>query len=305
MNDQNKQLAGAISDRTGKLTPLGIQGLLDKWKAQHFPKLVALASTKEEAEKLFVICMNTLSKSPKLLECTFDSIASCVLTSFQMKLYPGPMQECAYVPFAGVATFMPMYQGLVKLCYNSGFIKSLNACVVWEGEYFKYQEGRNPVLEHIPDLDIDHTKAKRVAVYCVIKTRYDDYQITVLSPRFINGIKARSKGAKKPDSPWNGGPDDVDWMWKKTALKQALKLIPKSSELSDAVEYDNIVEGEIVEHGKVVDLAINMPMQSAQTEEPKTIEHEERTVIEVPIQKEVELTPLEKAKIRAEKERNS
>lgn len=281
-NNSNQALAGQIAQNTGKLTPLAIQHQLDTWKKAHFPKLAALASTRDEAEKLFTICMNTISKTPKLLECSFDSIANCVLTSFQLKLYPGAMQECAYVPFAGVATFMPQYQGLTKLCYNSGFIKSISCNVVWEGEHFKYQEGLEPILEHIPDLDIDHNKASRVCVYCVIKTRYNDVQITVLSPRFINGIKARSKGASKSDSPWNSKfPDDVDWMWKKTALKQALKLIPKSSELADAVDHDNVIEGGVVGRPTIVDLSLNAgaaaPMAPAQPEKPQEPEQAAQT----------------------------
>lgn len=258
MNDNNKKLAGQIAQNTGKLTPLAIQGMLDNWKRVHFPKLAALARTRDEAERLYTVCMNTISKTPKLLECSFESIANCILTSYQLNLYPGPMQECAYVPFAGVATFMPQYQGIVKLCYNSGFIKSIATLVVWEGEIFEYEEGLNPTLRHVPNLDIDHAKAARLCVYCVIKTRYDDCQITVLSPRFIAGIKGRSKGAKKDDSPWNSKiPDDVDWMWKKTALKQALKLIPKSSELADAIDLDNQLESERPQGASVIDLTPN------------------------------------------------
>lgn len=271
--NQNKEIASRIANATGKLTPLALQGKLESWKAQHFPKLMALASSKEEAERLYVVCMNTLSRSSRLLECTFDSIATCILTSFQLKLSPGPMQECAFIPFKDIATFIPMYQGILKLCYNSGFIKSIRVKVVYEGETFRYIEGMNPVLEHVPDLDIDHAKAIRKCVYCVIRTCYDDIQMTVLSPRFIAGIKARSHGAQKSDSPWNGNTDDVDAMWCKTAVKQALKLIPKSTELADAIEIDDAIETETVK-GRIVDLTMQMPISVPQ-EEPQAIENQE------------------------------
>lgn len=252
--DYNKQLASQIANNTGRNTSLAIQDKLETWKSKHFPKLMALCANKTEAEKMYVVCMNTISRSPRLLECSFDSIATCILTSYQLKLFPGPMQECAFIPFGNVATFVPMYAGLLKLCYNSGFIKSIDVDVVWEGEEFEFTKGLETRLVHVPNLDIDVTKTQRKAVYCVIKTVYGDTQVTVLSPRFIAGIKARSKGAKKPDSPWNGGPDDISWMWKKTAVKQALKMIPRSADLQRVVEIDDETESDKPSQKPIIDL---------------------------------------------------
>jgi recombination protein RecT len=252
--DYNKQLASQIANNTGRNTSLAIQDKLETWKSKHFPKLMALCSNKTEAEKMYVVCMNTISRSPRLLECSFDSIATCILTSYQLKLFPGPMQECAFIPFGNVATFVPMYAGLLKLCYNSGFIKSIDVDVVWEGEEFEFTKGLETRLVHVPNLDIDVSKTQRKAVYCVIKTVYGDTQVTVLSPRFINGIKARSKGAKKPDSPWNGTVDDVSWMWKKTAVKQALKMIPRSADLQRVIEIDDETESDKPSQKPIIDL---------------------------------------------------
>lgn len=252
--DYNKQLASQIASNTGRNTSLAIQDKLEKWKSKYFPKLMALCANKTEAEKMYVVCMNTISRSPRLLECTFDSIATCILTSYQLKLFPGPMQECAFIPFGNIATFVPMYAGLLKLCYNSGFIKSIDVDVVWEGEEFEFTKGLETRLIHVPNLDIDVAKTQRKAVYCVIKTVYGDTQVTVLSPRFIAGIKARSKGAKKPDSPWNGTPDDVSWMWKKTAVKQALKMIPRSADLQRVIEIDDETESDKPNQKPIIDL---------------------------------------------------
>lgn len=270
--DYNKQLASQIASNTGRNTSLAIQDKLETWKSKHFPKLMALCANKTEAEKMYVVCMNTISRSPRLLECSFESIATCILTSYQLKLFPGPMAECAFIPFGNVATFVPMYAGLLKLCYNSGFIKSIDVDVVWEGEEFEFTKGLETRLVHVPNLDIDVSKNQRKAVYCVIKTVYGDTQVTVLSPRFINGIKARSKGAKKPDSPWNGTPDDVSWMWKKTAVKQALKMIPRSADLQRVIEIDDENESDKPSQKPIIDL-VNDDFGIAE-EKMEVVEHE-------------------------------
>lgn len=247
----NNALSQKLAQHGAAMTPSGFDNQVRTWFKENGKKMATLAGSDEEAKKLIVAAINTVSRIPKLMECDFTSFCNCLLTSATLRLYPGPMQECAYIPFGRIATFVPMYQGLVKLAYNAGFIKRIASNVVWNGEHFMYQEGMNPVLEHIPDFDIDHDNGTRKCVYCVVKTRYDDVQMAVLSPRFINGIRARSRGAAKPDSPWNGNADDIDWMWKKTALKQALKLLPKSAELNEAIKLDDISESERAETKKI------------------------------------------------------
>lgn len=275
--------------KTGAPNKLELQAKLSQWKTQHFPKLAALASTKEEAEKLFTVCMNTICKSSALMDCSIASVQNCILTSYQLNLYPGPMQECAYIPFKGTATFVPQYQGLVKLCYNGGIISSVKCHVVWEGEVFDYCEGLTTTLVHIPDLEIDHMKAERVAVYSVVRTRFGDQQIAVLTPSSIARTKAGAPGGNKPDSPWNSkNPDVLDWMWKKTALRQNLKLVPKSADMAKALTFEDAIETEASKSYSAFDMTFDdaepeqEPQQAPQAQQPTqtAIGHEERTYVD-------------------------
>ena len=52
-------------------------------------------------------------------------------------------------------------------------------------------------------------------------------------------FKSFSKGAKSDYSPWNISKDPELWMWIKTVLKQAYKLLPKNELLNKLIEEDN------------------------------------------------------------------
>jgi recombination protein RecT len=281
MSRDNAELASKVADRTGKLTPLAIQEKLGKWKDQHAEKLVALAGSKDAADKVFVICLNTVGKNPDLLECTFESIASCILQSFQLNLFPGPFQECGYVPLRNgktgrrEANFWPQYQGLVKLMRNAGN-KSVVARVVFENDFFDYHEGAKPPV-YCPAVVMGKKRGKPLFVYSAICTAQDMWQVEVLDPDQIETVKNRSKGAKSSDSPWNSKyEDDVYAMWAKTALKRVGKWCTKSPELATAIDLDNEVDGDPNFHRRSViemtrpEIPLSEPEQLPQPEASPT-----------------------------------
>ncbi len=249
MARDNAELSGQLVEQGGKNTSLAIQGQLDKWKSQHFEKLSALVGSKEEADKVFVICMNTIGKNPKLMDCSFSTIANCILQSCQLKLFPGPFAECAYVPLNNrrtgqlEANFWPQYQGIVKLLRNAGN-QMIVARVVRENDFFEYSEGSN-APKYAPAVVMGKKRGKRLFVYAAVCTSHNMWQVEVMSEEQINTIKARSPGSKMGDSPWNSKyEDDVDAMWAKTALKRVSKFCTKSAELVQAIEFDNEVDGD-------------------------------------------------------------
>lgn len=275
MAENNRELSRQLTEQGAKPTSLSLQSKLDEWKGAHFRKLVSIAGDSSTAERMYVICLNTVSRNPKLLDCTFASLIGCIMQSFQLGLYPGPLQECAYVPLknnrAGVteANFWPQYNGLVKLMLNSG-AKCVVSRVVYEGDSFTFKEGLEPPNYCPAAVKGVDDRGERRFVYAAVCTQSGMWQVEVMSPKQVNVIKSRSKGANTADSPWNSKfEDDVNWMWRKTCLKQLSKLVSKSAELATAIELDNQIDGDI-----------NIPAKSAVVVElaPKEIEHEEAPV---------------------------
>jgi recombination protein RecT len=240
MAKDNTTLATTIQQSGGIMTPTAFSGQCGAWFKANGKRMGNLWGSEDAARRALLVAMQTVNANPYLLKCSIDSFFECLLTASELRLLPGPMQECAFVPFAGKAKFVPMYQGLVKLCYNSGVVKSLTANVVYDADDFDFLLGSEQYLKHKPFLGPRSERGERMCVYSCIRTVWGDSQIVVLPISFIEGIKARSAGAKRSDSPWsNGNPDDYDAMAKKTALKQALKFVPKSTELARAIAADD------------------------------------------------------------------
>lgn len=285
MAKDNKQLLKQVTANKAA-TPVGnFITLMDKMEAQYMGHLMNLLGTQDEgqAKMLFSCFKDSASRIPRLMECTKESIKNALVQAAQTNLYPGAMQECCIIPYNNKgkleATFQPMYQGLIKLAYNSGFIKSIAAEVVYENDEFSVELGTNQHLRHVPKFDGD--RGQRKCVWCVIKPVYGSDQIRVLPMSFVEGIRKRSKAAMAQwgDSPWKDDSEiGYDAMARKTAVKQALKFVPKSPKLQQAIQYDNDAESG---KGNIIDLNHVNQSNSAiledvpvQDSEPETIEVE-------------------------------
>lgn len=253
MAQTNGDLATKITEKNNApITPIVIQNKLSEWKNTYLQNLASLAGSKEEAEKIFMICMNSITKNYKLLECDFNTIKSCIIRSFQLNLYPGIFHECAYVPLRNSKTgkveanFWVQYQGYVKLMQNAGN-KSVIARVVFENDFFEYREGGSQAV-YVPAVVLGKKRGKPLFAYANVCTAQGNWVIEVMSPEQIDVIKNRSRGAKSSDSPWNSQfEDDVYAMWAKCPLRRIQKWITKSSELLQAVSSDSDVDLNEVE----------------------------------------------------------
>jgi recombinational DNA repair protein RecT len=71
----------------------------------------------------------------------------------------------------------------------------------------------------------------------------------IMSRKEIMAIGEKfSKSYKSGFSPWNPQQDPELWMWKKTVLKQAAKLVPKNESIYKAIAEDN--KDSEIENGK-------------------------------------------------------
>lgn len=249
MAQGNKELSAKLNKAGAAMVPAAFESNVKSFYAQNRKRILALVGGDEQRAALYIAsAFAECNKLPELLNCTPESFYHCLILSMGTSLLPGPMAECHFIPFKNnnktEATFIPGYQGLVKLAYNSGFVRRISGHIVWEADEFEY----NPATEeiyHRPFQGPEKDRGKRIGAYVVIKNRFGEPIPTYKTAEFIEGIKARSRGAKSSFSPWNSKyPSDVDAMWLKTVFKQAAKWIPKASNqsgllLGRAIEVDN------------------------------------------------------------------
>lgn len=255
MAQSNAALSTKLAAAGAPMVPAAFESNVKHWYAQNRKRILALVGGTEDRAALFIAsAFAQVNRLPELLNCTPESFFQCLIFSMGTNLLPGPMQECVFIPFKEsdkdgggsrqIATFVPMYQGLVKLVYNSGFVTRIGGHIVWEADAFEYDPAEEKIY-HRPFIGAETDRGKRIGAYTTIKNRFGEVQPTFRSADFIEGIKGRSRGARSSFSPWNSRYDsDVDAMWLKTVFRQGIKWIPKAAkaealQLGRALELDN------------------------------------------------------------------
>lgn len=181
-----------------------------------------------------------VQRNPKLLECTPETLLNSCMTMASLKLMPSGISGEAFIlPYSnkGVmeAQFQLGYQGLVTLFYRAG-ARTIIAEIVRKNDVFSYLNGE---LTHTPDVFSDN-RGEAIGAYVIVELQSGGRITKAMSKKDILGIGEKfSKSFKSSFSPWAEGSDPELWMWKKTVLKQAAKLVPKNETIFKALAEDN------------------------------------------------------------------
>lgn len=184
-------------------------------------------------DRLIKVALLAYSKTPKLRECSLESIWQSVAQAAELGLEPGGVLGHAYlVPFKGECTLIPGYRGLIDLARRSGEIESIEAHVVCERDKFTLRFGLDPVLEHEPFLDGDAGSMR--FVYAVAKLKDGGKQLEVMTRAQVEKIRNNSpdfkfKGA---NSVWG---NHFEEMARKTVVRRLIKYLPISVERNEAL----------------------------------------------------------------------
>jgi len=236
-------------------------GLATEKKKPTLIEIVNGATMKEElakvlpkhmtADRFARICLTAFRKTPKLLQCTQESVLSCMMSLSQYGLEPDG-RRAHLIPFDKKnregkvlyteCTLILDYKGLVELAMRSGLVSTIHADVLYEGDLFEYDLG--VIKTHVPwflrrDKDKPKDPGLCLGVYAIYHGKDGSSKSEVLSIKEVDGIMARSKS--KDNGPWQ-----TDWseMAKKTAFKRLSKWMVLSSEFRTANVDDD--EGPLV-----------------------------------------------------------
>lgn len=236
-----------------------IRDLLIKFQ----PQIALVAPKHLTADRIVRIAMTSIQQTPKLADCTIESLLGSVLTCTQLGLEPDSASGRAYlIPYGKTCTLIVGYKGLMDLARRSGEISALEARVVRKGDTFTYQYGTTPSINHIPNLD---SGGEMIAVYAVAQFKHGGFQFEVMSRADVLKIKSRSPAG-------GGGPwvTDFDEMARKTVMRKLCKYLPSSPELQTAVSLDERAEQGIPQGIDFVD--IQATSRPAEDDEKKTLD---------------------------------
>lgn len=182
-----------------------------------------------DADRIARLALTLVRKDRNLANCSPESFAGSLLTAAALGLEPGVNGEAYLVPYKGECTLIVGYQGYAKLFYQSPLAKHIDAQAVHENDEFDYAYGLEPYLVHKPAKgnrgDVTHYYAA-----ATLNTGASAFVVlTKDEVKALRGGKVGTSGQIK---------DPQHWMERKTALRQLVKLLPKSAALDAASRAD-------------------------------------------------------------------
>lgn len=169
-----------------------------------------------------------------------QSVINAVTNIAAIGISLNPAKKQAYlVPRDGRICLDISYIGLLDLAIGSGSIRWGQSELVYEGDAFTLNGfDKPPTHERNP---FDKNRGAVIGVYVVVKTADGDYLTTTMTIDEVNAIRDRSTAwkawiSKKSTCPWVTDPGE---MAKKTVIKRAYKLWPKTERLEQAIHHLN------------------------------------------------------------------
>jgi recombination protein RecT len=214
--------------------------------------LAAVLPKHVSPDRMLKIALGALRTTPKLMECTVESLMGAVVQCSQLGLEPNtPLGHAYLIPFEKkkkqggdwvtdkVETQIVIgYKGLIDLARRSGQVVSIAAHAVHENDHFDYAYGLDEKLEHKPAMT---TRGRVIAFYAVAKLVGGGHAFEVMSAEQVNEIRDASQNYKfardKSKTVWG---QHYEEMGRKTVLRRLFKYLPVSIELATAAAIDDV-----------------------------------------------------------------
>lgn len=210
--------------------------------------LAAVLPKHVSPDRMLKIALGALRTTPKLMNCSVESLMGAVVHCSQLGLEPNtPLGHAYLIPFENrrkgttEVQIVLGYKGLVDLARRSGQIVSIAAHEVCENDEFEFVYGLNEDLKHKPALT---DRGKIIAFYAMAKLQGGGHAFEVMSAEQINAIRDASQGYqqakrynKEASSPWGAHYSE---MGRKTVLRRLVKYLPVSIELAQAATLDEV-----------------------------------------------------------------
>lgn len=260
--------------------------------AQNAPQFQAMLRNIMPPEKFLAICSTLYQDSPELQKCSVQSFVRALIFLAQVGLPPGAMRQAYLIPYGSICTPIVSYMGLLTLARRSGYIKRVNASVVYDGDSFSWSM-EPPDVRHgaisswwnKPPKEADEHITGAYAV--ALLTNGEKHVEFMQSDRLRWHRDRYSKAAKQ--GPWV---TEFAAMSCKTVLRKLCKLLPVEGEqgmvLQKVVAVDEQIEAgiqpsfDLVSFGGSVPQGQPEPVSAKPAETDKTVHESTPTPVQGP-----------------------
>jgi len=204
-------------------------------------------------DRMARVAIASLTRTPKLAECTTESVFKCMMELSSLGLEPDG-RKAHLIPYRdnkkGITecTVIIDYKGYVALLYRTGLVSNIHADKICKKDIFVYNMGT--VEKHI--IDFSEQRGESYAYYCVVTMKDGSKKSEVMSTHEVDIIRNGSISKNSPA--WR---DHYDEMAKKVVFKRLRKWlsldVPEISDVVDkAIKLDN-------EEYKTIDVKSSAP----------------------------------------------
>lgn len=205
-------------------------------------------------DRMLKIALGALRTTPKLMNCTVESLFGAVVQCAQMGLEPNTAMGHAYlIPFDKKkhvngqwivertdVQLIIGYKGMLDLARRSGQIVSIAAHEVCENDEFTYRYGLDEKCDHVPAAG---DRGKITHFYAVAKLKGGGHVFEVMSVAQVEEIRDASQNyksaKKKQETVWG---QHFAEMGRKTVTRRLFKWLPCSLEMATAALLDEKAE---------------------------------------------------------------
>lgn len=196
-------------------------------------------------ERLVKLAHASLSRTPKLAQCTPESVLIQLMRCAELGLEPNsPLGGIHLVPFDNRKTGKVECQGiidyraLVALARRSDQISAIAARVVYSRDQFDCREDETGV--HFTFVQAEGDRGDMVKVFAYARLKSGEVQFDQMAKSDVDKIRARSKAGTS--GPWV---TDYDAMASKTVLRKLCKLLPLTTEAAAVIAEEEAAEAEV------------------------------------------------------------
>lgn len=182
-----------------------------------------------DGDRMARLALTALRQTPKLAQTDQASFLGALLTAAALGLEPNVNGEAYLVPYGKECQLIIGYQGMAKLFWQHPLARHLDAQAVHENDDFDYAYGLDPHLTHKPALG---DRGKVIAYYAAAQLATGAKSFVVLSTDQVKALRGGKVGSSGNIA------DPEHWMERKTALRQLVKLLPRSTQMNHALVAD-------------------------------------------------------------------
>jgi recombination protein RecT len=205
---------------------------------QKFSEIAASTGYMVTYQREASFALQAIQNSTWLQGCSAESISNAILNVASVGLSLSPALKLAYlVPRKGKACLDISYIGLVKIATDSGSVLAAKAEVVRSNDNFEYIDGFTQPSHKFNPFAKESDRGEFLGVYVVAKLGNGVTLVDAMSAEVVGKIRAKSEAKTGPWGEW------FDEMAKKSVIKRASKMWPRTERLATAVEHLDHVDG--------------------------------------------------------------